>query len=937
MDMHDWKKIQPIYAYQKRTGTTTFKKYRTMPKFKWSNLLKVNIYKHTKLPCTWTLKREKVVKNKIFVKGNCSQCTAHAKIESYETTDKINTIYCKITNIDRTVKHNPTKKFKLTPYKRQQLSKILRYKPAIVVHNEMASEILGIKNDEKEVVNTPALPSLSCLRQIKSEARRKQWLDPNPIIGLVVMAKSTHKNVIRSFSVHPSFFVYYWNENQIDYYNLYLRKFGRVTVTIDATGSFFETMRLPDGTKLTKRLFLYAGLITANLKLKSVPVLQMVTDAHDKNSILHWLNQWKKSVDRSPHEIISDDSSALIAANTEAFTEFSSTKEYIKNMFSILEGQTSILEEQKPSTFIRLDTSHFVKTLHNLKCFNDVEPGIKYFYIRCILFLKECENFETAKEIIGDMIQICLSHYDDESNPESSNCQVALNRLALRMKNIELDHAAEFRSMEDDKQNDDEDFGTEEHHTANIDFFTWLDDKIAPFQKQSMEVHKNNKNVYFLPTFMSDFRRILGRLPLWSNLLCSFFKADTTTPSSSGIESYFKTLKNLLFKTKLQKFRIDEFIKIHCQYLDGEIALAKSDLISDLQNKEPKRSRKKKYSFKKSQSQVETSEKQVKTSQTQVKKRKIIKSVRVRKINRSFDAESIFSDQPSFIENWRGEAETDSLTKIKIKFVKNGNLCDAVSVGENSIKIDLRNTCSFDSVIYLLSIAFIQSRRYQETLNTYPEDLIPQYIKLISDSASTDSDIHKMRTEIGLLYFDTTVNSSCEFACNVSYIFEHVALKYCFSAIFTKKCTNDSCHFIPVSRKIAFLPLNLNIISVFGLQSLEDATLIADQKTDCTFCNKQTVCKYTLSNTISYELNGCEKFRVREIPEFIMFSQKSYKLIGAVEFIPPIIETGTGHYKCHYLTPKDEIFCYDDYDSKIRISTDQPIFIHSITYSHIDC
>lgn len=79
MDMHDWKKIQPIYAYQKRTGTTTFKKYRTMPKFKWSNLLKVNIYKHTKLPCTWTLKREKVVKNKIFVKGNCSQCTAHAK------------------------------------------------------------------------------------------------------------------------------------------------------------------------------------------------------------------------------------------------------------------------------------------------------------------------------------------------------------------------------------------------------------------------------------------------------------------------------------------------------------------------------------------------------------------------------------------------------------------------------------------------------------------------------------------------------------------------------------------------------------------------------------------------------------------------------------------------------------------------------------------
>lgn len=84
---------------------------------------------------------------------------------------------------------------------------------------------------------------------------------------------------------------------------------------------------------------------------------------------------------------------------------------------------------------------------------------------------------------------------------------------------------------------------------------------------------------------MSEFRRILGKLPLWSNLLCSFFKADNTVPSSSGIESYFKTLKKLLFKTKLQKYRIDEFIKIHSQYLDGEIALTKNDLISDLQNK----------------------------------------------------------------------------------------------------------------------------------------------------------------------------------------------------------------------------------------------------------------------------------------------------------------------------------------------------------------
>ncbi|KAF9408378.1 hypothetical protein HW555_011915, partial [Spodoptera exigua] len=212
------------------------------------------------------------------------------------------------------------------------------------------------------------------------------------------------------------------------------------------------------------------------------------------------------------------------------------------------------------------------------------------------------------------------NHYDDDSSPASSSCQGALNRLDLRMKNIELDHTAEFSFVDDDKRNDDEVFGTEEHHTANIDFFIWLDDKVAPFHL---------------------------------------------------------------------------FI-----------------------NKETKRTRKRKFSFKKSQTQMEKSQKGVKTSQTQ---------------------------------NWRGEADTDSLTKIKVTFVINGNLCDVVSTGENSIKVDLRNTCCFDSVIYLLSMTFNQSRRFQEILNTYSEDLISQYIKLLSDSASTVGDTHKMRTQIGVL------------------------------------------------------------------------------------------------------------------------------------------------------------------------------------------
>lgn len=95
--------------------------------------------------------------------------------------------------------------------------------------------------------------------------------------------------MIREFSQFPDFRLYFWSDSQIQYYNTYQTKFQRVTLTINATGSFFETIYLPDRTQLTKRLFLYVGLITGNDKLKSVPVLQMVTDSHSQESILHWL------------------------------------------------------------------------------------------------------------------------------------------------------------------------------------------------------------------------------------------------------------------------------------------------------------------------------------------------------------------------------------------------------------------------------------------------------------------------------------------------------------------------------------------------------------------------------------------------------------------------------------------------------------------------
>jgi hypothetical protein len=75
-------------------------------------------------------------------------------------------------------------------------------------------------------------------------------------------------------------------------YKAYCEKFEKVTITLDATGSFFEAICLPDGTSVTKTLFLYTVLTKANVNLKSATVCQMVTDSHSSKPILDGLQKW---------------------------------------------------------------------------------------------------------------------------------------------------------------------------------------------------------------------------------------------------------------------------------------------------------------------------------------------------------------------------------------------------------------------------------------------------------------------------------------------------------------------------------------------------------------------------------------------------------------------------------------------------------------------
>ena len=318
-------------------------------------------------------------------------------------------------------------------------------------------------------------------------------------------------------------------------------------------------------------------------------------------------------------------------------------------MFSIFEGNNS----KRPEAFIRLDTSHFIKSLHNLACFkSDIDARIKYFYIRCLVFLKHCENYVTVKETIHDIINVCLGQY---TNDMENDCREAKLRLDKTLNGVEVDHLdSEIKKSEETYKFDD--------NTEDLNFSIWFDDilKREKRKNQPNVILKYNENLYYFPPFIPTLRRIIFRLPLWSNVSYSYLDSENKTPSSSGIESYFKTLKHLVFKTKVQKYRIDEFIKTYSIFLDGIIKTALSDLGEDVVNKaisHKKRSRKRKCI-------------------NLIHDKKNVKKVKSNISTGYFTADSIFSDQPSFIENWRGEAEMDKeKNNHYVKFLKNGNSC----------------------------------------------------------------------------------------------------------------------------------------------------------------------------------------------------------------------------------------------------------------------
>lgn len=207
------------------------------------------------------------------------------------------------------------------------------------------------------------------------------------------------------------FYVFYGDPSQIIWLKQEAKR-NRISISIDAAGSLVlppKNSNISENGK-NSHIFLYAMM--AKTSYTSVPISQMLSQQHSLNFISFWLRTWLQMAVKPEEEVV-DDSAALIGALVKAFTDAPNTKQYIKRCFDLL--------NQKPvnylECYIRLDRSHFIKTINKNKMLNTEDSRKGKLFKSVIGFLIQCESFLIAKLVIKELFNLILNQFDGDSTP----------------------------------------------------------------------------------------------------------------------------------------------------------------------------------------------------------------------------------------------------------------------------------------------------------------------------------------------------------------------------------------------------------------------------------------------------------------------------------------------------------------------------------------
>lgn len=548
-----------LEQYMKKSGKNQYVRQRV--KGEWGDKLYDLVWRAKKLHCAFTFGFSYVdTHGSVSFSGKCTECGA---VFGAKTNSSRTVLAVKVTKYNPEYKH--CKRRHLKGETRRELGVKLKENSAFNVHREMAKELIA-DGDTHVPANLPRMATLKNLKYEESIESGKTDIDT-----ILEWKKSNvaYKDTIFDVSISP-FFVFYHLPVQREFYLAESKK-NKMAISIDATGSIIKppsnSAISPKNAKL-KHIYLY------NVMLKtdgaSIPIFQMISQKHTARFISYWLGEcfFKIPILAPPSEVVCDDSKAFLLALVKTFTIYHSVKEYIAACMRSLETGTSA-----PECYIRLDRSHFVKTL--IRKIADKDVRKRDFYRQIFGYLIQCSDFREAKCIIADFFTVILNKFVGSNSsgylPAEKSKQRLHHLLATHEFNCaECDSSDEGEIQEENSQ-DDEPNDIERMETVEPDD-AWLQQIIAGVQITDEEKSSSRTdNIYYCDYEKEKFIKIFLTLPLWSNVMNDIFGSQFTTATSQDVESNFNTVKNRVLNQKM--VRADKFLSIHVNYLKTEFKL----------------------------------------------------------------------------------------------------------------------------------------------------------------------------------------------------------------------------------------------------------------------------------------------------------------------------------------------------------------------------
>lgn len=521
----------------------------------WTDILFKFIVENTGIDCIFNFKKANIEQNGFSVQTQCTECHCELAVQSIN-----NRAALLIKTSKSYLPHSFQAKRRLTRERAVNLRSKLQNDSVHNIH-------LGIVNDIPDDLNH--LPrdfvTEKSLHSLKSRGNSNKDTCMQEIFKLMCIPK--FKNTIKELKAYP-FNIIFWSSQQSFYYTQ-TAKNQELRVSLDATGglvaknSFAKDVKINDDSGLHfPHILLYLISLKNNNGI-SIPVGQMVSAQQDSLQITYFLRRWLTDF-KCPKEVTIDDSAALLKSCINTFTECTSTRDYIQSCFRVLnDGDSCYL----PSTYIRLDISHFVKNLMKHKTMAKVDQKVKKWYLNIIGVIIQTESFDLVKKIIEDALVLAL--FPTEGTLEDGIVLPTAASLSMINKMVRT-HDLTFIQRSDSTEMEGEitSFDTD----ANISWYLKIYEK---FEGEANSLNmtpaaltsNTRENLLYCPEVPLLFRDIMSRLPLWSSVMMKSFGSVHVTSDSMDTESRFNVLKNNVFA----KFKLPVRADMFCAVMFDEI------------------------------------------------------------------------------------------------------------------------------------------------------------------------------------------------------------------------------------------------------------------------------------------------------------------------------------------------------------------------------